>query len=166
MSNNSVLKKLLDPKLDSNSLEAQLLNYGIENYTITSDNKININGDVNLTLRLVGESQLPFKFGKVTGNFECNHNKLSSFENFPDIVNGSINLVGNKFQNLKGITQNIGGDLNLSINPLKSFDGFPKNFNGKIRLLSTFISAVFEYKKSKVKEWLKQHYNFTGEVEL
>jgi len=55
--------------------------------------------------------KLPFKFGKVTNNFIVNDSKLKTLENFPDEVEGNLNLKGNDITSLKGCPKIVGGSL-------------------------------------------------------
>lgn len=52
--------------------------YGIENYRINKDGTVDVDSDVNLSHKELME--LPLKFGKVTGNFNCNDNLLTTLE--------------------------------------------------------------------------------------
>ena len=60
---------------------------GIQNYTINTKGEIDVNGDVDLRSRDFKE--LPYKFGKVTGDFEVKMNdNLTSLKNCPNFVGG------------------------------------------------------------------------------
>ena len=62
---------------------------GIEKYTINSQGEIDVNGGVNLSGKNFEE--LPYKFGKVRGNFTMYENKkLTSLKNCPDEVGGDF----------------------------------------------------------------------------
>jgi hypothetical protein len=50
--------------------------YGIENYTLNGDGSIDVDGDVDLAYKSL--SELPLKFGIVSGGFYCHNNKLTS----------------------------------------------------------------------------------------
>ena len=57
--------------------------YGIQDYTINSEGKVDVDGDVDF-----GNHQLyniPLKFGKVYGGFYCGNNKLTSLEGCPSL---------------------------------------------------------------------------------
>lgn len=55
--------------------------------------------------------KLPFKFGKVKNNFIVNDSKLKTLDNFPDEVEGNLNLKGNDITSLKGCPKIVGGTL-------------------------------------------------------
>jgi hypothetical protein len=60
----------------------------LENYTINPDNTIDVNGDVHLYDRQGNIEKLPVKFGKVSGDFDCGINNLTTLECCPNYVSG------------------------------------------------------------------------------
>ncbi len=74
--------------------------YNITNYTINSDGSIDVNGDVSLSYK--GLSELPLKFGIVSGSFYCSNNNLTSLEGSPIELGGSFWCNGNKLTSLEG----------------------------------------------------------------
>ncbi len=71
----------------------------IDNYTINPDGSIDVNGDVVI---LIFINELPIKFNKVSGNFYCSYNNLSTLKNFPNEVGGETFLYGNPLKSLDG----------------------------------------------------------------
>jgi hypothetical protein len=78
----------------------------LENYTINPDDTIDVNGGVYLWYKLGDMEELPVKFGKVSGDFSCGFNKLTTLEGFPsyigdnfytDILTHHVNVQGNIF---------------------------------------------------------------------
>ena len=65
-------------------IKSWLFKHRIENYTINDDLTIDVNGNVYLTDRRLKE--IPFKFNKIYGRFDCNSNKLESLKNAPNYV--------------------------------------------------------------------------------
>jgi len=64
-------------------------------FAIKFPNKtLNVEGNVDIFG--IGLTSLPIKFGKVTGNFKCFNNKLSSTENFPNYIGGNLWIGDNK----------------------------------------------------------------------
>jgi hypothetical protein len=123
--------------------------YGIINYTINSDGTVDVNGDVYLGSK--GLIKLPLKFGKVTGDFDCYNNKLTTLENGPQEVvgyfccnynqlttleNGPQEVVGdfycynNKLTTLEGGPREVGGDFNCYSNKLITLEGSPQEVGG------------------------------------
>ena len=63
---------------------------GIKNYTINSQGEIDVDGDV--ILRRSDLKELPYKFGRVSGNFNISYNRnIKSFKNCPHFVGGFFN---------------------------------------------------------------------------
>ena len=73
--------------------------YSIENYSINPDGSIDVEGDVVI---LIFTNELPIKFNKVSGNFYCSYNNLSTLKNFPNEVGGETFLYGNPLKSLDG----------------------------------------------------------------
>ena len=65
-------------------LEEKLLFYGIRNYNINEDGSVDVEGDVNLSKLNLFE--LPFTFRKVTGNFICSYNNITTLKGAPTHV--------------------------------------------------------------------------------
>ena len=72
--------------------------YGITNYTINTDESIDVDGNVNLYEK--GLTKLPLKFGNVTGNFNCSYNQLTSLKGGPIKVGGEFYCSNNKLPKL------------------------------------------------------------------
>ena len=66
--------------------------YKVENYTLIPDEQygfiVNVNGDVDLSDKKL--LNIPVKFSKVSGNFYCGYNKLTSLEFSPQTVGGNF----------------------------------------------------------------------------
>jgi hypothetical protein len=113
---------------------------------------MNVDGSVNFNDMEFEE--LPFKFGTVTGNFECSENYLTSLFGSPHTVGGNFYCIGNKLTSLehapkevgrsflcqrnklttlKGCPEKITGYFNCADNELSSFESGPKIFQGSIR---------------------------------
>ena len=117
--------------------------YNISNYTINVDGSINVDGDVDLTNRKL--TKLPLKFGRVTGDFfcssnyltslegspsyvyyfGCHQNNLTSLEGGPEIIGSSFNCNDNQLISLKGSPKEVGGYFSCSYNQLTSLEGCP-----------------------------------------
>ena len=62
---------------------------GIKNYTINSQGEIDVDGDV--ILRRSDLKELPYKFGRVSGDFNISYNRnIKSFKNCPHFVGDSF----------------------------------------------------------------------------
>jgi hypothetical protein len=90
--------------------------YGINNYTINDDGTIDVNGDVNLWIK--GLTELPLVFNKVSGNFSCNHNELTTLKGCPRWIGGWFNCGWNKLTSLEFGPDYVGGYFGCSNNKL------------------------------------------------
>ncbi len=97
-------------------------------HTINPDGTIDVEGDVDLTAMKL--KKLPFKFGKVTGDFYCRNNKLTSLEGAPTSVGGSFYCYYNKLTSLKGGPTSVEGDFYCNDNELTSLEGAPTSVGG------------------------------------
>lgn len=100
--------------------------YNIKNYTINKDGSIDVFGPVNL--RNKNLSKLPLKFGKVSGPFACDGNKLTSLEGSPKEVGSIFYCYNNYLTSLKGGPISVGEDYYCNNNKLIDIEGFPKHF--------------------------------------
>jgi hypothetical protein len=114
--------------------------YGIENYTINEDGKIDVDGNVNLSSKKLTE--LPLKFRYLGGGFYCYNNQLTSLEGCPILVGGGFYCYGNNLTSLKGSPQSVGGSFKCCNNKLTTLEGAPSSvgndfscFNNKLTTL-------------------------------
>jgi hypothetical protein len=98
--------------------------YGIQNYTINSDRTVDVDGDVDLSERNL--SKLTLKFGRVTGDFECPHNQLTTLEGCPKVVGGGFYCFNNKLTTLEGCPKEVGGGFYCHGNKLTTLEDCPK----------------------------------------
>jgi len=95
--------------------------FGIHNYKFNSDATLDVFQTVNLAEKKLTE--LPFKFGKVDGDFYCYKNKLKSLQDCPKIIDGDFDCNNNKLKDLKYAPEIVNGDFYCYMNDLKSLDG-------------------------------------------
>jgi len=101
--------------------------YGITNYTINDDGSIDVNGGVSLEIRDLTE--IPLKFGKVSGHFNCGRNNLTSLEGCPKSVGGVFDCHDNDLTTLKGCPKLVDG-FTCTDNILTSLEGCPESVGG------------------------------------
>ena len=89
--------------------------------------KIQVSGNVDLTLDDLLNGKIPFAFGKVSGYFFCGDIELTSLENCPEAVNGHFICSYNQLTSLAGAPKSIGRDFNCEYNSLTSLAGAPKS---------------------------------------
>jgi len=70
------------------------------------------------------------RFGVVTGDFNCDDNKLTSLEGAPQEVGGSFRCHNNKLTSLVGAPQEVEGYFDCSYNMLTSLEGAPQEVEG------------------------------------
>jgi hypothetical protein len=90
--------------------------YGIEKYTINDDGSIDVNGSVNLYNK--GLTELPLTFNKVTGNFECGVNRLTSLKGSPRWVGGYFYCTNNNLTSLEFSPDYVGSFFSCQYNNL------------------------------------------------
>ncbi len=103
-------------------------NYTIKNYTINSDGSIDVDGDVNLMS--FSFENLPLKFNKVSGSFDCSDNKLTSLIGSPKEVGGDFYCYNNQLTSLIGSPKEVGGGFDCYNNQLTSLEGSPERVGG------------------------------------
>ena len=60
--------------------------YNITNYTINDDGSIDVDGDVSFCRK--GLTELPLTFNKVSGNFDCGDNNITTLKGCPRWIGG------------------------------------------------------------------------------
>ena len=90
--------------------------YEIENYTINDDGTIDVNGNVNLSSK--GLTELPLVFNKVSGDFDCGVNKLTSLKGSPRWIGGGFYCDHNQLTSLEFSPDYVGGSFWCSNNQL------------------------------------------------
>ena len=90
--------------------------YNIKNYTINDDGTIDVNGNVNLSSK--GLTELPLVFNKVSGDFDCGVNKLTSLKGSPRWIGGGFYCDHNQLTSLEFSPDYVGGSFWCSNNQL------------------------------------------------
>jgi hypothetical protein len=106
----------------SNAIHKLCKDHWITNYTI-NNGLVDVEDDVNLNGR--GLSELPIRFGQVSGYFDCNGNGLTNLEGSPHTVNGNFSCFNNKLTSLIGSPHKVGGKFDCEFNKLTSLIGSP-----------------------------------------
>lgn len=113
--------------LDRMTIKEKCDYYFINNYKINSDDTVDVDGDVWLNGKELTE--IPIKFGKVSGKFNCNGNKLTSLEGSPKEVGDIFQCDQNKLTSLKGCPKTAKG-FYCNNNQLTSLEGCPNEVLG------------------------------------
>ena len=84
-------------------------------YTTNKDGSIDVDGSVWLNGNKLTE--IPFKFNKVTGNFYCYDNYLTSLKNCPRWIGGGFSCWNNNLTTLDYFPDYVGNSFNCINNP-------------------------------------------------
>jgi hypothetical protein len=99
--------------------------YGIKNWSINSDGLVDVDGCVDLSFKKLTE--LPLKFGKVTGDFDCGgffeNNKLTTLKGCPNTVGGWFDCRDNKLTSLEFCPRSVGTNFYCRWNNIREFTG-------------------------------------------
>jgi len=102
--------------------------YNIKDYTINSDGKVDVYGDVYLNGRDLKE--IPLKFGYVSGDFYCSSNYLSSLRGSPERVGGDFDCRSNQLTSLEGGPKKVRGNFHCYNNEISSLQEGPEEVGG------------------------------------
>ena len=127
------------------SIEELCIKWNIENYTINDDGSIDVDGDIDISEdRFTNISiDVPLKFNKVTGDFVCRSNYLTTLEGSPKSVGGGFYCDYNKLTSLKGCSESIGNHFVVNNNNLKNIDFIPDSMGGLFKCSGNLITNIF-----------------------
>ena len=114
---------------DNRKIDSICDKYNIENYTINQDGSIDVDGDVYIGYRKL-TTKLPLKFGRVSGDFNCQNNQLTTLEGCPNSVGGYFDCQDNQLTTLEGCPESVGDSFLCQYNNLTSLKGCPSNIEG------------------------------------
>lgn len=117
----------------------------INNYEIRDDGTVDVDGNVEMNNCYL--SYIPVKFGKVTGFFGCQDNKLRNLENCPTSVGAYFSCGDNpELTSLKGFPLEVGGTIHMPKLPKLTKLDFPSSLNNvtlqKIVLRGSGITSL------------------------
>jgi hypothetical protein len=103
--------------------------YNIKNYTINSDNSIDVDGDVNLWDK--GLTSIPLNFNIVNGYFDCGNNNLTSLKGCPVRVSDGFYCDDNNLTSLQYSPQYVeSGNFSCSDNQIESLQYYSELIRG------------------------------------
>jgi len=114
--------------VEKDHIDSICTEYKIKNYTINSDGSIDVDGNVKFSKGLL--TTLPLRFGKVSGDFYCSNNDLSSLVGGPSSVGGNFQCYNNQLSTLEGAPVTVGGDFSCMYSILTSLEGAPTTVGG------------------------------------
>jgi len=133
-------------------IDAICQQYGITNYTI-NNGVVDVDASVNLSSRKL--TKLPLQFGKVTGNFYCNYNQLTSLVGAPKEVTHGFYCHSNKLTSLEGAPKTVRGIFDCTNNQLTSLEYAPEKLSGKFYCENNPLPKEIYTYKDHIKEIIK-----------
>lgn len=109
--------------MNRKDIEEKLALLGIENYSISADGLVNVEGTVDISFKELEE--IPVSFGIVKGDFNCSNNRLISLKGAPMQVGVSFFCHQNRLTSLEGSPKTIGKAFVCSHNELTTLKGVP-----------------------------------------
>lgn len=131
-----MFKKLLNKKDVRNTMLSEIRLYDpeivrfldankIKDYKISVRGIVDVDGDVDLREKNLTKIPISVKFGKVAGDFDCSHNKLTSLKGSPKYVGESFRCSHNRLISLEGAPKHVDYHFICSHNKLASLEGSP-----------------------------------------
>lgn len=85
------------------------------------------------------ENKIPFKFGKIDGDFRISNIPIESLENSPNEVTGTYMITFTNIKTLEGSPRIVGKNFNVDFNrQLISLDGSPDKVGGDYKFFSSW----------------------------
>lgn len=135
------MKKNNNTKIEKEKIKAELENLHISSYLINDDLTVDVYGSVMLINRLFKE--LPFKFNRITKDFNVHHCNIRSFKNFPNIVKGSLIVVdNNKLTSMDGFPKEIGGNIAINDNRIEKLESMPEIVIGNFDCSGNLLTSL------------------------
>lgn len=113
--------------------------YNINKYHINDDGTVDVDGNVLIVFKNL--TKLPLKFGKVTGDFSIEGNRLTSLEGCPYYVGKSFMCRYNRLTSLEHGPEFVGGNYYCRNNNLTSLRGIPED----IKFLNIDDNPISKY---------------------
>jgi hypothetical protein len=115
--------------------------YKIKNYTINSDNSVDV--DDNVKLRDKDLKSIPLNFNIVNGYFNCNHNHLTSLKGCPVRVGSWFSCYGNNLTSLQHSPQYMeNGDFYCGSNKIESLQYCTELIRGNFYCIDNKLTSL------------------------
>ena len=95
--------------------------YRIKDWTLTKEGRVDVDGWVKLEDKEL--TSLPLRFGRVSKNFYCFNNYLTTLDGAPKEVRGDFSCSFNQLTTLEGAPKKVGGSFYCNRNSLTSLEG-------------------------------------------
>ena len=109
-------------------------------HEVHEDGSVSVDGKVDLSKRQL--ETIPFIFKRVTEDFWCLHNNLTSLKGAPKTVGGVFRCSDNKLTSLEGAPEKVGEGFYSSENKLISLKGAPKEVGGTFWCLGNPLNSL------------------------
>jgi hypothetical protein len=116
------------------------INFSSNEYTISVDGVIDVAGNVDISEKNL--ESVPYKFGEVTGDFDCYFNKLTSLQGFPSSVGGDFYCHRNQLTSLQYAPSSVGGDFWCGNNQLTSLQYAPASVGGSFSCVNNQLTNL------------------------
>ena len=114
--------------------------FGIRKYKFRPDGTLDVFESVFLYNQNL--TKLPFKFGKIDGDFNCSYNKLTSLKGTPEEVDGDFGCSRNNLINLKYSPKIVNGWFDCSRNNLTNLKNVPEIINGDFYCIGINLTSL------------------------
>jgi hypothetical protein len=130
--------------------------YKIEKYTINVDGTVDVDGSVRLDN--LGLTELPLRFGSVTGDFDCEYNRLTTLEGCPKEIGFNFCCFDNDLTSFKGGPVKVGGYVDAGYNdidsldyaPLEVGDVFHMDMGDSVYMIENYSETIKLYNRNKI----------------
>jgi hypothetical protein len=102
---------------------------------------VDVEGDFNCIEQGLSDFK-GVRFGKVSGNFKCENNKLTSLEGAPQKVGGGFSCYNNRLTTLNGAPQKVGGNFSCRWNQLTTLKGAPQEVGGNFSCRNNQLTTL------------------------
>ena len=126
--------------MNVSEIETWLKEHGINNYVMSDDYQISVQGNVNLNDKLKGQN-LPVVFDRIEGYFDISNNNLTSLVGCPKVVVRDFNCSKNKLTSLFDCPIEV-GEFDCSYNLLKNLSYGPKEVKGNYNCSFNELTSI------------------------
>ena len=105
-------------------------------------NMFNFDGDVEIADELIEDGKLAIKFANVTGDFNCNNEKITSLVGSPEYVGGDFNCSKTKITSLEGAPKEVRGSFSCTETKITSLEGAPNKVGMDFDCFYTNITSL------------------------
>jgi hypothetical protein len=132
--------------------------YSIQNWSINSDGLVDVTGSVVMYVEDLTE--IPIKFGKVTGFFDLTRNYLTTLKGSPHTVGTSFHCANNAvLTSLEFCPLRVGDNFNCSWNKIREFTG-PKYIGGNFICTGNPIEKIWRIISPNTNKWDEEKMEF------